>query len=160
MTKKLVVKPLRKDTYLTVIQNACGSKMWANNYALVNGKKEDILQNGSTSCAFFVSSILKMFDLIKDLHVTVNGTEKDLKQSGWRRIAVTSKMPPGSILIWEKKKALEAKNKNTATHAHIGFYIGKEQAVSIWIFHNFPIIHHWTYSGKRKVLRAYWNPKI
>ncbi|MDD5760591.1 MAG: hypothetical protein PHF45_00820 [Candidatus Pacebacteria bacterium] len=148
--QKMSLKLLTKDNYLSMIENACGAKIWANAYCLVNGRKEDILYNGSVSCAYFVSSILKLFNFIKELHLTVKGTEKDLRESGWEKIYVSSKIPRGSVLIWAKK----------GQHSHIGFYIGKERAISLWSYHNFPVIHHWTYKGKRKIIRAYWNPKI
>jgi hypothetical protein len=158
--KKVLVKTLLKDTYLAIIKNACGSVIWSNYYALVNGKKEDIVHDGATSCAFFVSSILKTFDLIKKLHLTVKGTEKDLKESGWQRIKVSSKMPKGSIIIWERKLSVDKQLKKQERHNHIGFYIGDEKAVSIWTYHNFPVIHHWTYNKSRKIIRVYWNKQI
>jgi len=145
MKGKLKVKPLNWETYLAVIKNACGSKMWRNNYALVNGKKKDIMNNGAFPCAFFVSSILKIFNWIKELHVTVQGTEKDLQESGWKQIKISSKMPKGSVLIWEEKKS----------HSHIGFYFGNKKAVSTASSKGYPIIHDWLYSGKRQILRAY-----
>lgn len=157
--KNLSIKPLNKDNYLTVIENACGSKMWANAYCLVNDKREDVLRDGDVSCAFFASSILKLFDFIKELHFTVQGTEKDLKQSGWKRIPISVKMPKGSVLIWEKQSS--SNKKKIEKHYHIGFYIGEEKAVSIWAYHNFPVIHHYLYyKKKREIIRAYWNPKI
>jgi len=161
MPKKLSIKLLKKDTYLAMITNACGSTMWANNYALVNGKKEDIVSNGATSCAFFVCSILKIFDLIKEMHVTVLGTEKDLKESGWKSIPISSKMPIGSVIIWESKKSWHVVLKKYVNHYHIGFYLGKEKAISIGSpYNNFPVIHHWTYNNTKKIIKAYWNPKI
>ena len=159
-SKELLVKTLFKDTYLAIIKNACGSVMWSNHYALVNGKREDIVHNGTTSCAFFVSSILKIFDLIKELHLTVKGTEKDLKELGWQIIKVSSRMPVGSVVIWEKKLFIDRILKKREKHYHIGFYIGNEGAVSLWFYHNFPVIHHWTYNKSRKIIRAYWNSKI
>lgn len=159
-TKKISVKLLKKDNYLALIENACGSVLWANGYALVNGKREDILHDGLVSCAFFVSSILKIFDFIETLHFTVKGTEKDLKKSGWERISVSPKMPKGSIIIWEEKLSIDKQSKKREKHYHIGFYIDHEKAVSIWVYHNFPVIHHWTYNGTRKIIRAYWNPRI
>ena len=150
---------LFKDNYLSMIENACGSKMWANAFCLVKGKKQDVLDNGSVSCAYFVSSILKLFDLIQRLHFTVLGTEKDIKESSWKEIKISSKMPAGSVVIWEKELSID-KNRKKEFHYHIGFYIGKEKAVSLWTYHNFPVIHHWTYNNKRKIIRAYWNSKI
>jgi len=158
MAKKSSIQSLKKDTYLAMIKNACGSLMWVNNYALVNGKKEDIVHNGLTSCAFFVSSILKLFDLIKEMHTTVLGTEKDLKESGWKEIKVSSKMPAGSVIIWEKALPVDKSLRKWGKHYHIGFYLGQEQAVSLWAYHNFPVIHHWTYYGIRKIIKAYRNP--
>lgn len=159
-SKKLSVKILLKDTYLALIENACGSGIWANNYALVNGKREDIVHDGSISCAFFVSSILKIFDFIKAIHTTVKGTEKDLKESNWRRISVSSKMPKGSVIIWEKKSLVDKQIKKRKKYSHIGFYLGDKKAVSIWTYNKYPTIHHWTYNGTRKIIKAYWNPKI
>lgn len=158
--KKLSVKTLLKDTYLAIIENACGSVIWSNYYALVNGKKEDIVHNGATSCAFFVSSILRIFDLIKELHLTVKGTEKDLEESGWQIIKVSSKIPVGSIIIWQKKLPVDKILRKFGEHYHIGFYIGNKKAVSLWAYHNFPVIHHWTYNKSRKIIRVYWNKQI
>jgi hypothetical protein len=158
--QKVSVKILKKDSYLAMIKNACGSVMWANNYALVNGKREDIVHNGATSCAFFVTSILKIFNLIKELHLTVKSAEKDLKESGWQIIKVSSKMPEGSVIIWKKQLPTDKELRKKEKHYHIGFYLGEEKAVSIWAYHNFPVIHHWTYYGARKIIRAYWNPQI
>lgn len=148
--KNIKIKLLKRDTYLAMIKNACGSLLWRNNYALVDKKKEDIVHNGATSCAFFVSSILKIFDLIKDVHLTVKGLERDLKRSGWISVSLSSKIPKGSVLIWEEKGG----------HFHSGFYLGNKKAVSIWTYHNFPIIHHWTYQDNRKIIKAYVNTKF
>jgi len=158
--KKLSVKTLLKDTYLAIIKNACGSVLWSNYYALVNGKREDIVHDGATSCAFFVSSILKTFNLIKELHLTVKGTEKDLKESGWQIIKVSSKIPVGSVVIWEKKFPADKILSKGEKHYHIGFYIGDEKTISLWAYHNFPVIHHWTYNKSRKIIRVYWNKQI
>jgi len=158
--KKLSVKTLFKDTYLAIIKNACGSVMWSNCYALVNGEKKDIVQDGELSCAFFVASILKVFDFIQTLHFTVKGTEKDLKKSGWERISISSKMPKSSIIIWEKKLLPDKQLRKLGKHIHIGFYIGDKKAVSLWAYHNFPVIHHWTYNKSRKIIRVYWNKQI
>ncbi|GEM_PF-308053 len=158
--KRFKIHLLTKDNYLVMIKNACGSVMWANNYALINGKKEDIVHNGATSCALFVTSILKIFDLIKELHLTVKGVEKDLKEFNWKKIKVSSKMPEGSVIIWNKQLPADIELRKKEKHYHIGFYIGDEKAVSLWAYHNFPVIHHWTYYGARRIIRAYWNPKI
>lgn len=158
--KRFKIHLLTKDSYLAMIKNACGSVMWANNYALINGRKEDIVHNGATSCAFFVTSILKIFNLIKELHLTVKSAEKDLKESNWKEIKVPSKIPEGSIIIWEEQLQADKELRKREKHYHIGFYIGQDKAVSLWAYHNFPVIHHWTYNNTRKIIRAYWNPQI
>lgn len=58
--KKISIKLLTKDNYLTLIENACGSKMWTSAYCLVNGKKEDVLRDGDVSCAFFCQFYFKI----------------------------------------------------------------------------------------------------
>lgn len=156
-TKQTVIKLLKKDTYLAIINNACGARLWSNNYGLINGKKIDLVENGNLSCAFFVSSILKIFDLINSLHLTVLGTEKDLIKNNWKRIKVSKKMPPGTVIIWEAQMIKDDQSKQSTAHYHIGFYLGNEKAVSTWTYHNFPIIHHWTYNNTRKIIKAYYH---
>ncbi|MCX6813984.1 MAG: hypothetical protein NT078_02130 [Candidatus Azambacteria bacterium] len=116
------------------------------------------MKNGGLSCARFVSSLLYLFKLIKDMHATVNGIVKDLKQSGWKKI---KKPKIGSILVWEK---IDFGNKDF--HKHIGFYIGNNKAISTSSpKKGQPVIHHWTYGIKRnkpvrKVEAIFWNKKL
>ena len=165
--KKQKVTPILFDTFLAVIKNSTGSKIFRNFYAEVNGKKTDITENGSLSCAWFVSSLLYLFKLIKDAHATVNGTIKDLKQSGWEKISVKGesvsgrKKPKiGSVLVWEK---IDFGNNNF--HKHIGFYLGNGKAISTSSKNGEPLIHHWTFGTKRnnpvrKVEATFWNKKL
>lgn len=156
--KKIKVIPILFDTYIAVIKNSAGSKMFRNFYAKVDGKKIDIVKNGDLSCAWFVSSLLHLFKLIKDAHATVNGTIKDLKQSGWKKI---KKPKIGSILVWEK---IDFGNKDF--HKHIGFYIGNNKAISTSnLKKGQPVTHHWTYGIKsnkpmRKIEAIFWNKKL
>jgi len=157
MAKQKVI-PILFDTYVAVIKNGAGSKMFCNSYATINNKKTDILQNGKLSCAFFASSILVLFKLIKEIHGTVDGTIKDLKQSGWKKI---EKPIVGSVIVWEK---VDFGNQNF--HKHIGFYIGNNKAISTNSFKKGrPVIHHWTYEIKRnkpirKVESIFWHKKL
>jgi len=154
-TKKIT--PLFNDTYLAVIKSSVGSKLFRNSYAKINGKKIDILENGSLSCAFFASSLLKIFGLIKELHATVDGTVKDLKKFSWRE---SKKAKTGSILVWEAKKGNDGK-----LHKHNGFYIGNNKAISNNDKLRTPRIHHRTYGIKngrpvRKIEAIFWNKKL
>ncbi len=160
--KKEKVIPIIFDTYIAVIKNSVGSKIFRNSYAKINGKKKDILKNGKVSCAFFVSSILALFPLFKLIkyppHATVDGTIKDLKESGWQKIA---KPKIGSIIVWEK---IDFGNKDF--HKHIGFYIGNNKAISTNSFKKGqPAVHHWTYGIKsnkpgRKIEAIFWHKKL
>ena len=156
--KKQKVIPIIFDTYIAVIKNSVGSKMFRNSYAKVDGKKTDIMKNGDLSCAWFVSSLLYLFKLIKDAHATVNGTIKDLQQSGWKKI---KKPKIGNVIVWEK---IDFGNKDF--HKHIGFYIGNNKAISTSNSKKGqPIIHHWTYGIKRnkpvrKVKAIFWHKKL
>jgi len=157
--KKQKVIPIIFDTYIAVIKNSMGSKIFRNFYAKVDNKKTDIVKNGGLSCAWFVSSLLYLSKLIKDVHVTVDGTIKDLEQSGWKKI---EKPKIGSVIVWEK---IDFGNKNF--HKHIGFYFGNNKTVSTSSNSKKgqPVIHHWTYGIKRnkpgrKVEAIFWNKKL
>ncbi len=146
------VIPLIFDTYLAVIKNSVGTKLFRNLYSAVNDKKTDITQGGELSCAFYVSSILKMFNFIKKIHATVDSTIKDLKESGWREI---NQPKIGSVLVWEKIDFGKGD-----IHKHIGFFIGHHKAISNNYQLKYPIKHHWNFNGKRKIEIILWNPKI
>lgn len=168
----LKVIPLFFETYLALVKNSAGAKTFRNSYAEVGppatpvsglarragGKKKDILENGGLSCAFFVSSILIICGLIKDIHATVGGTQKDMEKSGWIKIR---KPKIGSVIVWE---AVEF-SKQSGAHKHIGFYVGKNKAISNHHKKGFPVVHHWTFGEKngkegRRVEAVYWNKKL
>lgn len=157
------VEPLFKETYIAMIENSEGTQMFQNLYARVNGEKKDITRAGELSCAFFVSSVLKIFDLIEEVHATVDGTVRDLYKSGWFEIegsidpsteGSTSKILPGVIIVWEEK---EEKGER---HKHIGFYLGNNEAISNSAKEKVPKKHHFIYNGEREILKAFWNSKF
>jgi hypothetical protein len=80
----------------------------------------DAIEDGSNACAFFVSSVLTIFQKLKAVHGTVNATILDLEESGWQTL---TELRPGDVIIWEAT----AKNDG---HQHIGIYVGDNQAVS------------------------------
>jgi hypothetical protein len=168
ISKKLSnIRIILNESYIKTIKNSLGSNLFRNLYAYVDGKKTDIFRNGNLSCANFVSTILYRFKLIKDIHATVEGTVKDLEKSGWQTI---KKPKPGAVLVWEAKKF-----KSNNTHKHIGFYIGKNKAISTSSNSSKkgqPTLHHWTFGIKkgspadkaskpvRKVEQIFWNKKL
>lgn len=150
------MKFLLKESYLKAIENGVGSKLFRNLYFEIKDKKTDILKNGRLSCAVFVSWILKNFDLTKGGHATVDGTIKDLKKSGWRKIKKTK---TGAVIIWEEK------NYSYGPHKHIGFFIGNNKAISNSYKLKTPVKHHWTFGVKngkpvRKVEEIWWHSKL
>jgi hypothetical protein len=150
------IMPIISDTYLAVVKNSVGSRIFRNFYVKIGGRKIDITKNGVFSCAWFVSSVLSLFRLIKEPHLTVDSTVKDLKKSGWKRV---KKPKIGSILIWE------ANLGEDGWHRYIGFYIGNGQAVSNSTKSRKIAGHHWTFGvkngkPKRKVEEIFWNPKL
>lgn len=151
MTGKQKVGFFIHDTYLAVIRNSVGSKLFRNLYLVKNNKRIDASNDGQLSCAVFVSWVLRIFYLIKEGHATVDGTMKDLKRSGWYKI---KKPKIGSILVWEEIFLNGTLNK------HMGFYIGNEEAVSNSRSKRTPVKHHWTFGGKRKVELILWNNKL
>ncbi len=168
--KKTKNKILTYQNYLEVVKASQGSRMFRRLYVLENKQKKDILKDGELSCAYYVSSILKIFDLISKPHATVKSTIEDMFKNSWR---TTKKLRPGNVLVWEKGLAESDKK----LHLHIGFYLGKDKAICsqnrdvITIFRKkqkikivlrdkgVPHTHHFTYGRtqtgqpKRKIIQ-------
>lgn len=147
---------LLSETYLAMVRNSVGAKLFRNLYATINGKRRDLTENGKLSCAVFVSSVLRHFGLVAEPHATVAGTVKDMKASGWGRIRTPR---AGCVLVWEEVPCDRAK------HAHIGFYVGKRTAVSNSARRRAPALHHWTYGSRdgepvRRIEAMYWHRKL
>lgn len=142
-------------SYLRTIKNSRGSKVFRNVYFKINDEVRDVLKDGNLSCAYFVSSILKHFDLIKDLRTSVDGLVEELKENGWTEI---NEPKLGSILVWEKVYF----SGSGKWHGHIGFYIGKGWAISNSSKKRYPVKHYWRrepVSGRwRKVKSIFWHP--
>lgn len=130
-------------TYVAMINNSVGANTWRHGYATVDGSEKDIMKNGEVSCAFFVSSILRIFSLIDDFHATVKSTLADMERNGWQKVDAPE---VGDVLLWGPRP-------NGIGNAHLGFYVGEDKAVS----NNFittqpevggaPAVHHWLYEG-------------
>ncbi len=153
MRKLLPVERLLKQTYLAVIKNSVGTKMFRNFYIKGKGVKSiDVMRGGEVSCAFYVSTILNIFKLIKAVHGRVDITVNDLILSGWKK---TKDLKVGSVIIWHKFDFGDGDPRE-----HIGFYIGHHQAVSNDYKKRCPVIHDLTYHGQRKIKSLYWHKKL
>ncbi len=145
--------------YLAMIKGSADSKMFRHSYAKDNGLVRDILENGEKSCAYYVSSLLKVFDLIAHQHATVEGTAKDLQKNGWRE---AKELKPGSVLYWEEKYFFKSKKR----HAHLGFFTGQNKAVSNDEATGLIKKHHFTFgvdkkgNPKRRILKIFTHPLI
>lgn len=140
---------LKYESYLKMIKNSVGTKMFRNLYVVLDNKNKDIAKNGELSCAIFVSNILLIWGMIKEGHATIKRTTEDMIKGGWKKIS-PKKIKPGDIIVWEEK-VFEGGEK----HFHIGFYIGKQKAISNSHKKRFPTIHRWDYFGKRKIVTVY-----
>ena len=145
--KKL--KPMVLENYLTIAKMSAESPIFRKLYCKKNGRRVDILHDGDLSCAFFVSVILKCFDLISKIHTTVVGAERELELNGWRKI---KKPKPGAVIIWAPKKFEDGE-----VHRHIGIFLGAGEAISNNNRTRSPQIHIW---NNRPVEKILWNKKL
>lgn len=108
----------KKKTYLAMIASLPGSKMFQALYATNDrGETIDISEGGKLSCAFVVSSVLTLFELLDRPHATVASTVRYAQESGWTH---SSAPTIGGLVVWP---ALDG-------HAHIGFYVGDGKCIS------------------------------
>jgi hypothetical protein len=143
------------DSYLAMIRNSVGSRNFASFYAMVEGRRCDIMRNGQLSSAFFVSSILTLFRFIRGIHGTIDTTVADLMKSGWVEI---SSPRPGAVIVW-KPLSLD-QDGIFAEQRHIGFLVGDNQAVSNDARKRSPMAHPYTFSGRREIDMILWNPRF
>ena len=147
-------------TYLKAIENSVGSNLFRNEYYRINGKAIDVLDDGDLSCAVFVTSILYLFDLIKERHTTVVATIEDVQRSGWYEIKKPKK---GALILWGFKK----KDSGTqGKHRHVGFYLNTKKAISNISEKRIVDAHHPTFGKlpngevRRDILAYYWNKRL
>lgn len=145
------------QSYLAMIKNSMGTKMFRNLYINTPSGKKDVLNNGQFSCSVFVSYVLYGWGLITDTHAKIDPAIRDMLGFGWY---VIKEPREGCIIEWDYKLMNGSHNK------HLGFYLGKEKAISNRQEKGFPIIHHWTFGidknkkPKRKILNLYWHDKL
>lgn len=140
-------------SYMAAIKNSIGGRSYRNlYYRLPGGSFMDVLQKGNLSCAYFVSSILTRFGLIKDFQINVEETVKVMKESGWKQI---EKPRPGSVIVWSKV----CFKKSGECHMHISFFIDKRRAISNASNLRYPAIHGLHPNG-RKIVEILWHPAL
>lgn len=143
------------DSYIALIRNSVGSNMFRNFYAKIEGRKVDIMRDGGLSSALYVSSILTLFKFIEGVHGTIDSTEKDLLKSGWKLV---NEPKVGGVLIYEALPYnRDGIHKN---QRHIAFYIGNNEAISNNADERTPQKHHFSFRGRRKIEKIYWNDRF
>ena len=153
-----MVKRLIPDTYLALINNSIGTNLFRNHFGEANWSRQGLLRDGDISCGYFVSGLLYLLGLIKEPHLTVAGTLKDLETFGWYE---TKEPKQGTILLWDNLFF----PKSGEIHAHLGFYIGDDKAVSNSNFVKTPKIHDYKFRDDpdiklRESSKMYWHPKL
>jgi hypothetical protein len=146
----MIIKQYIFESYLAMVKNSVGSKMFKNFYAEYDGLKKDGLNNGELSCAFFVSSVLTIWGSIDKPHATVTGVKEALGNAGWQLV---DKPEMGDVLVWEAASFTGSKE----TNEHIGFYIGDNKAISTNYKTGEVLEHDWLFkdSRRRKVIAIY-----
>ncbi|MGB2787425.1 MAG: hypothetical protein WBB94_03530 [Candidatus Saccharimonadaceae bacterium] len=144
MSENLI--PDIQKNYLAVINGSVGTRMFRHLYAKNQDDKiVDVMVGGELSCAYFVSSILKIFDMIDRPHATVVTTIKTMETSGvW---AKTDTSAVGDVTVWPE---------NQDGHAHIGFVISDNRCVSnSWSLKQ-PVEHDMIMDDGRRPI-AFWR---
>ncbi len=140
------MKQLLQQSYISMIKNSIWTKMFRNNFFEIDWKNIDILKNWSDSCAYFVSSVLKIFALIENIHVTVDGTVKDILKYWWEEYK-WKEIPIWAILVWEVNH----------WHKHIWFYVWNNKSISNSSSKKGIVKHSRDYNSKRNIEKIYVN---
>lgn len=155
-----MIKFMLFQTYLERIKKSVGTTMFQNTFFEEDGKAIDVTQNGELCCAIYVSSILKKYDLVGELHINVKSTLEDTLRSGWFEIDGPR---PGAVIYWEVQQ------KKSGPHAHMGFCLDEKNAVSHldssspYQYPGCPNIHPLDSTDgktKRKIEKILWHPKL
>lgn len=141
---------LRKPTYLKMIENSVGSKIFNSRFIKENKKEFDELEDGNLSCAVFVTSIFKLNNMTDKILSDVIDVETFMEQSNNFEKINTSEIQNGDILIWEGVIF----KIDGEPHRHIGFAISNKEAISTSDDHRQVIKHPILYEkGIEKKIR-------
>lgn len=123
-------------SYIAVIKNSVGARTFRQLYLYDKDADRvvEVLQNGNLACAYFASSVLHHFELIKNYHDSIKDMVEDMKKSGWRKI---DHPIIGSVIVWSARTF----RKNSKPHKHIGFYVGSGRVISMSSKRGYPVMH-------------------
>jgi len=121
------IEVLKKETYLKVIENSIGSKLFNSLIVRLkdSGKTVDVLNDGEYSCAFFVSSVLALMQIINKPYSTVKTLIESIESDdSWKKVDGDN-VESGDVVFYKKVKFDDG-----SENAHVGFVLNKEEAVS------------------------------
>jgi len=134
---------LRKETFLKMVENSIGCKLFNSLIMKKEGQAVDILDDGDVSCATFTSSILFLNHFLPEQKSTVPGLKKVLSEEVKSEAGRFTEIPmvdfipeKGDIVFWE-----EIIGEDGVGHRHVGFVLNENEAVSTsGIYHS--VIKH------------------
>lgn len=151
------IQILRKETYLKAIENSIGCRLFNSVFVCFKdtGKTADILNDGMYSCAFFVSSLLYLFQAIDKPHATVANVKKFLDaDEHWKRVD-NADIEAGDVIFWEKIRFDDG-----SENAHIGFAVSEDEAISTdykqKVVARHPIMREQTKRSVEAIYRRSW----
>jgi hypothetical protein len=149
---KPTVVPSLLDNYLALITNSKDSKLFRQWYCLVDGQKTEVMDDGSFSCAFYVTSLLKLLDLAHEIQITVHRAISEMERSGWQTIAEPRR---GAVVVWD---AIPAEDQRWGRKVkHIGFCLGDGHAISASAKQRQIVVHPLDY---RPILFYLWHAEL
>lgn len=136
---------LTRKTMLSMLRSAAGTTMFQHIYVRrkSDGEELDTVQGGELSCAFFVSSMLAITNLIDSAHATVQTTVARMQEAGWQQIATPR---AGAVAVWPEYDG----------HEHIGFVLDNDEYISNSLIKRVPHLHKQQLPDGR-VPRAYYT---
>lgn len=148
------MKPLFFKSYIELIKNSENSTLFKSFY----WEKDDwtvfdILDDWDLSCAFYVSSILKIFNLVNDVHLTVNSTIKDMFDNWWKETEVWN-LPIWSVILWNEREF------DDWVHTHVWFYLWDWFAISNDLITKQIKKHSYNYDSTRNISKVFFNDKL
>jgi hypothetical protein len=123
------IKPkiLHWETYLKMVENSEGSRLFNSVIVEQGGQKVDLLNDGELSCATFVSNILYLNHFLSVQKTSVDSLEKVMLESLDFEVISPADYEPqvGDVVFWEK-----IIGEDGVAHRHVGLVLNEQEAIS------------------------------
>lgn len=141
---------LTRRNLLAATMAAIDSRIFTHLYVRKanTGEEVDVTQDGQLSCAFFVSSMLTMAQLIDRPHAVVANVVKAMEDNEWEKI---TEPRPGAVITWPE---------SVDGHAHIGIVVTKDSCVSHTFKGRRPQKHGFALYDGREPVAFYWHANL